>query len=131
MERFIELSRSNYFRVKSFKAFKAICDANGLTLLQSKSPSRRTEVGFVISDGKNAPGESFETFKKELSSVLQQGEVCVVRTVSFVEGTMDELNGWTVAIDSRGRELQVDLDHIYQMVETRWEQGDVAPTEEE
>ncbi len=127
--KFIELSRSNYFRVTSRSAFNAICVSYGLRPLAPQSGAKRGEVSFVISDGKSTKGESIHSFKKELAAILEDGEVCIVRTIGFVQDSIEELHGKTIAFNSSGEEIVIDLDDVYGQVEEEWD-ASASPVEE-
>ena len=89
---FFEKSRSNYFRVTNIGYFKTLCEKNGLEILYDETGSRPGEVGFIISDGKNWKGSSIHKFKKQLSKLLQAGEVFIVRTITYERESMKELH---------------------------------------
>ncbi len=127
--KFIELSRSNYFRVTERSAFEAICVSYGLRPLYPESGSKKGEVSFIISDGQKTKGESIHAFKKELSQILEEGEVCIVRTIGFVQDSIEELHGKTIAFNSFGEEIVIDLDDIYSQVESDWNSS-ASPVEE-
>ena len=74
-------------------------------------------------------GRSIHKFKKTLSELLEEEEICIVRTVAYERDSMNELHARTIAIDSQGRELIVDLDDLYAMVSKEW--GLEAGTPEE
>ena len=130
MGNFIEKSRSNYFRVTDVEEFKLLCKDNGLQPLTGETPNKRGEVGFILADGKGVPGRSIHEFKRELALLLDHGEVCVVRTLSYDEDNVEEIQGRTIAIRKDGRELIVDLDDIYHRINAKWHL-DTSPTEEE
>ena len=67
--------------------------------------------------------------KKTLSELLEEEEICIVRTIAYERDSMNELHARTIAIDSQGRELIVDLDDLYAMVRKEW--GLEAGTPEE
>ena len=60
---------------------------------------------------------------------MEEEEICIVRTVAYEQDSMNELHARTIAIDSQGRELTVDLDDLYAMVRKEW--GLEAGTPEE
>ncbi len=130
MGNFIEKSRSNYFRVTDVEEFALLCKDNGLQPLAGATPNKRGEVGFILADGKDVQGRSIHEFKRDLAALLDHGEVCVVRTLSFDEDNVQEIQGRTIAIRKDARELIVDLDDIYHLINTKWHL-DTSPTEEE
>ena len=129
MDEFVEKSRSNYFRVKSGSEFEKLCEKWGLEILHGESGIRAGKFGFIISDGYRQKGRSIHKFKKTLSELLEEEEICIVRTVAYERDSMNELHARTIAIDSQGRELIVDLDDLYAMVRKEW--GLEAGTPEE
>jgi hypothetical protein len=98
--------------------------------LTGETPNKRGEVGFILADGKGVQGRSIHEFKRELALLLDHGEVCVVRTLSYDEDNVEEIQGRTIAIRKDGRELIVDLDDIYHRINAKWHL-DTSPTEEE
>ena len=112
MDEFVEKSRSNYFRVKSGSEFEKLCEKWGLEILYGESGIRAGKFGFIISDGYRQKGRSIHKFKKTLSELLEEEEICIVRTVAYERDSMNELHARTIAIDSQGRELTVDLDDL-------------------
>ena len=129
MKEFIEKSRSNYFKVSSGARFEKLCEKWGLEILYGESGIRAGQFGFIISDGNKQKGRSIHKFKKELSELLEEGEICIVRTIAYERDTMDELHARTIAIDAQGRELIVDLDDLFAMIRSVW--GMDAGTPEE
>ena len=129
MQEFIEKSRSNYFRVTSGSGFEKMCEKWGLEILYGESGIRAGKFGFIISDGKKQKGRSIHKFKKELSALLETDEVCIVRTIAYDQDSMDELHARSIAIDSQGRELIVDLDDLYSMVQSIWGKETGTPEE--
>ncbi len=129
MINFIEKSRSNYFEVNDLEAFKELCKDNQLKIFYGTDGNRKGKVGFVISDRNDVRGTSIHSFKKELSSLLKAEEVCVVRTIAHQEGSIDDMHGRTIAINSDGKELVVDLDQLYTLVANKWGL-DVSPADE-
>ena len=54
----------------------------------------------------------------------------MVRSISYDEDNVEEIQGRTIAIRKDGRELLVDLDDIYHRINAKWHL-DTSPTEEE
>ncbi len=119
--KFIELSRSNFFFVKDVKLFERFCEVYNLIPLRGVTGTRKGKHGFIVSDGKKAHGDSIFSFKKELADKhLEKGEVCVIRTITFTEDSVDDIFGRVIAISSSGKEITIDLDDIYLRVEKEW-----------
>ena len=53
----------------------------------------------------------------------------MVRTIAYECESMDRLHSHTIAIDSQGRELIVDLDDIYVLIRSVWGM-EIGTTEE-
>ena len=117
------LSCKKRFRIRK------LCEKWGLEILYGESGIRAGKFGFIISDGYRQKGRSIHKFKKTLSELLEEEEICIVRTVAYERDSMNELHARTIAIDSQGRELTVDLDDLYAMVRKEW--GLEAGTPEE
>mgnify|MGYP001087797638 CR=1 FL=1 len=130
MGNFVEKSRSNYFRVTNVEEFQRLCKENGLQPLSGETPLKRGEVGFILADGKEVQGRSIHEFKHDLAALLDHGEICVVRTITYDEDSVDEIQGRTIAIRKGQQELLVDLNDIYHLINAKWHL-DTSPTEEE
>ncbi len=129
MRDFIEKSRSSYFKVKDPARFEQLCEKYGLEVLYGEKGIRSGKLGFIISDGGEIKGRSIHKFKKELAQILEDGEICMVRTIAYERETMEELHGRTIAIDPEGRELVVDLDDIYPLIRSVWGMESGTPEE--
>ena len=114
---------------KKWFRIRKLCEKWGLEILYGESGIRAGKFGFIISDGYRQKGRSIHKFKKTLSELLEEAEICIVRTVAYERDSMNELHARTIAIDSQGRELIVDLDDLYAMVRKEW--GLEAGTPEE
>ena len=115
MANFYAKGRSNYFKVADVAKFKALCEKYRL---ESWEEDKNERYAFTPSDegglqSDPSPDELFdmEIFVKELSSVLQDGEVAVYQEVGSEK--LRYLVGWAVAIHSDGRTVTVDLGDIF------------------
>ena len=121
---FIEKSRSNYFKVKHFDEFEALCKQWNLEILYGEHGLREGRLGFIISDENNYFGTSIHDFKDELVENLEKGEVCIVKTVSYNKKHLSEIYGRIIALDYKGREKTIILNDIYEVIEKEWNEID-------
>ena len=121
---FIEKSRSNYFKVKHFDEFEALCKQWNLDILYGEHGLREGRVGFIISDENYYFGTSIHDFKEELVENLEKGEVCLVKTISYNKKHLSEMYGRIIALDYKGREKTIILNDIYQLIEKEWNEID-------
>jgi hypothetical protein len=119
------IGRSNYFRVKSMDDYKLFCDRWNLELItDDENPDL---VGFLDQDSNfggfnlndvydEATGDCVTgNFTGELAALLQDGEVAVLMETGHEKHNY--VVGWALAVHSDGRELNVSIDDIYQIIE--------------
>jgi len=126
-------SRSNYFRVKDVEKFKKLCSLWGVDFIRDTEYTNGVEtespdlVGFTCESGlpsyrSEAISEDtghefdFDGFLQELSELLVEDEVAVM-----VEAGAEKLRyitGFAIAINSRGEQVSVSLESIYDLAKT-------------
>jgi hypothetical protein len=115
--------RSNYFEVKDPVAFEAFCSKWALELIRGGEEEGTIPLYGFLSNGDEGLPHSFYdaatedyvegAFMAELATHLVDGWVAVVREVGYEK--LRYLVGYTVAINSKGKSLLVDLDRIYHL----------------
>lgn len=114
-------TRSNYFKVKSPKAFGHFCTIFGLEQIQKEysggNNPKDTLYGFLGDDAIpngfcTADGDFVETdFIQRLAAQLQKGEVAIVMEVGSEKHRY--LVGWAIAVNSEGKNESIYLEQIY------------------
>lgn len=130
MADYIAQTRSNYFKVKDEQSFREFCLQYSLEVIEQKSEeeSNVTLFGFML-DGSIPTGLLVECewvdadFLKDLSDELAFGQVAVVMEVGTEK--MRYLNGYAVAVNHRGRIVEVSLNQIYLLAKKKFK---VEPT---
>jgi len=126
MADYIAQARSNYFKVKDAERFRKFCQEHGLELI-TEAPTKKkdpTLFGFMISESIPAgrtddKGEWIETdFIQELAKQLAPDAVAVVMEVGSEK--MRYLNGYTCAVNSTGKTVELNLNQIYQQAKRRF-----------
>ena len=126
MADYIAQARSNYFKVKNEEQFRKFCQEHGLELI-TQAPAKKkdpTLFGFMISESIPAgrtddKGEWIETdFIQELAKQLAPDAVAVVMEVGSEK--MRYLNGYTCAVNSTGKTVELNLNQIYQQAKRRF-----------
>ena len=127
-------SRTNYFKVKDREAFNTWVSTLGGDLYVFEGEAGRVGLGANTADG-SWPTSCFDDetndyvdidFVFELAEHLVENEVAIIM-VSGAE-KLRYITGYAVAIRSDGRELQINLDDIYELVNHKW---GVEPTRAE
>ncbi|MGB8218677.1 MAG: hypothetical protein WCE94_15370 [Candidatus Methanoperedens sp.] len=121
-------SRSNYFRVKDIEKFKVFCARWGVEFIaKSDKPELigflgRSEYGGLPSylteeaqDGEMRELDS-DDFYKELAEQLKDGEVAVL--VESGAQKLAYISGISIAVNSKGETLSVDINDIYEKAKT-------------
>jgi hypothetical protein len=132
MANFYGTGRSNYFKVKDLDKFKQLLsDADCQLLIQrGKSLDEITEedpVGFAArSEGGEPYLHDEETdeqidFFDVLPQHLQNGEVAVYLSVG--QEKIRYVEGWAIALNSKGEKEMVSLDDIYFKADELAEEG--------
>jgi hypothetical protein len=122
-------SRSNYFRVKDIGDFRELCSLWGVEFIQQTERIKGIEttspdlVGFTCNGGlpdhhsdvsEGTENEhSFDDFLQELSGLLKEDEVAVM--VETGAEKQCYVTGFAIAVNSRGEQVSVSLDSIYEL----------------
>ena len=130
MANFYAQGRSNYFRVSDSGRFEAFCDKYRLeywtretegTYIKSPEENPKKELHYAFTSRDEGglctdpePDEFFdiEKFVEELSSILAEGEVAIYQEVGNEK--LRYLSGWSLAIHSSGKAVEVGIQDIYQ-----------------
>ena len=130
--------RSNYFRVKDVAAFKkAIAYIAGVKVLEDRPAYGAQSPGpYVVllpddsSDSQDFPEIYLEEESDEPQDIdwhsifeehLQEDSIVVIMCCGHEK--LSCLYGTAVAYDHSGRNISLDLNHIYRMIEERWGAG--------
>jgi hypothetical protein len=117
-------SRSNYFRVKNLKKFKALCTRWGVEFIEKDDAPGfvgflgRSEYGGLPSNITEEAelGEVRELdsddFYKELAEHLKDGEVAVMMESGAQKHAY--ITGFAIAINSKGETVSISLNDIYE-----------------
>ena len=116
MATYMEMARSNYFRVKDKEAFTAFLDHfNSVDLIED----HEGRVGFLAHDGlpfdlivdEETGEDDHIDFVGELTSHLADGEVAVVQVIGWEK--MRYLNAYATAINNKQDQVNVDISDIF------------------
>jgi len=116
MATYMEMARSNYFKVKDKDAFKVFLDHfSSVDLIEDE----QGRVGFLAHDGlpldlivdEDTGEDDHIDFVGELSSHLADGEVAVVQVIGWEK--MRYLNAYATAINNKQEQVNVDISDIY------------------
>lgn len=120
MANYYATSRTNTFSVKEPQAFRAWADRLGVRIHQ-----RNEAGGFVLDPGEGTDSGAFPShdpetdeeidFAGQLSAHLAEGNVAVI--VEIGSEKLRYLHGHAVAVNSQGKQVHVDLGHIYALAE--------------
>lgn len=106
--------RSNYFKVKDKEKFKTFLQQLDLELIQDaevKQVGFMTQAGLPSSFYDEEKAEDVEiNFIDKLSKHLADDEVAIVMEVGYEK--MRYLNGYAVAVNSKGEKFEISLGHI-------------------
>ena len=117
--------RSNYFKVKDPEAFQALMNKRNLDWREKKSEDG-TSFYVFFDQGYGGGGmpfydddldENFD-FLQEVAEHLQKGEVCV--TMEAGAEKLRYVGGYANAVNSKGEQLHISLEDIYDLVEKTW-----------
>jgi hypothetical protein len=108
-------AKSNFFRVKDKEAFREFCGEWGI--LYRQGPTWRCKehqlCGFECPHGMPS-GDKSCPFPLSLSRYLASGTVAVVHQIQWNQGHYD---AWTLAVNSEGKQIFVDIDDIYERLQ--------------
>jgi hypothetical protein len=113
---YIAIARSNYFYVKDRAAFNEFCQDNNLEVIED---SETGQVGFLrdgsVPRAANVAGPDGlfreQGFYGALATHLKKGSVAIVMEVGSEK--FRYLNGYAVAVNSKGKTVEINLDEIY------------------
>ena len=121
MATYVPTARSNYFAVKDPAAFESFCSKWSLRLIRKDDrEGQPTLFGFLVDSDNGIPSTYWDPDKEddvesdfigELSSHLVDGWVAIVREIGYEK--MRYLVGFTVAVNSAGERIDLNLDRIY------------------
>lgn len=117
MANYYGIGRSNYVRVTDEERFKALCDERNLRVITDK----KGLIG-CMSDNEDGSFDGWEEdenedmvqmpdFMDEVAEILKPNEVFV--WMSTGNEKMRYLNGYALAINSKGKSVGVNLNDIY------------------
>lgn len=119
------VARTNYFPVNDPEAFKARMAAIGLEVITGDDLP--DTYGLLCSDGgwpNTIPGEDYSDDAEqidlvaEVASFLTPGSVAVFMESGFER--MRYVSGQSLAVNSEGEVLEINLNDIYSLVESKW-----------
>ena len=116
MATYMEMARSNYFKVKDKDAFRAFLDHFSTVDMIEDDQGR---VGFLAHDGlpidlivdEETGEDDHIDFVGELSGHLVDGEVAVIQVIGWEK--MRYLNAYATAINSKQNQVNVDISDIF------------------
>ena len=120
MADYIGMARSNYFRVKDPQAFKALCERFNLELITQQDQQHGLLHGWLNENGgipdfepdaDGGDGEEVD-FMGELAEQLEPGWVAVAQEIGYEK--MCYLNGYAVAVNSEGKQVEVAIQDVFQ-----------------
>ncbi|HTL66184.1 MAG TPA: hypothetical protein VL200_00850 [Lacunisphaera sp.] len=126
-------SRSNYFRVKNATAFRHWAESLGIEVHEKLGtagyfavfPARDDDTGAFPNT--NPTTEKEIDFAAELSAHLADGSIAVILEVGAEK--LRYLHGHAVAVDFRGKRVQVFLDDIYELAARTFPGREIIPAE--
>ena len=123
MSNYISTARSNYFKVKDLEEFKDFCDRFGGTVeLGSAGTNKEGKHCVIFHDG--IPSDVYDEqleeqvdldILQEIAKHLPVGEVAILMECGL-EGQRS-INGYAMAVNSKGEFRDVGIDSIYKMAE--------------
>ena len=120
MADYIGMARSNYFRVRDPEAFAAFCERFNLTVITQQDQQHGELHGWMNEDGgipdfdpdaDGGDGEEVD-FIGTLAEHLEPGWVAIAQEIGYEK--MRYLNGYAVAVNSEGKQVEVVLQDIFQ-----------------
>ena len=130
MGTWIGVARTNYFRVKDVDAFKKELEGfPGVRVVEHKENGEEThfalfgEEGYwpnwrYTSDDVEAGEEEEIYFPSVIAAHLPNDEVAVFQVAGFEKERY--VTGYAFAVNSKGEELYVSIDSIYEMARDKW-----------
>ncbi len=119
MSNYYETARTNYFRVKDEPAFRAWVAKWNLECVKKEEgfavfPPRYDDGGFNLYDEEQ---DDTLDIADEIAAHLADGSVAVVMGAGHEKSRY--VAGWSVAINSKGESVRVNLDDIYELAQAK------------
>lgn len=117
-------SRSNYFKVKDTEEFENFLDQFGGIEYHSEEDESYCIIAeegcwpSSIYNEETDEYEDYDDFFQDLSSHLLDDQVCIIVTSGHEK--MRYITGDAYAINSKGQELSININSIYDMVRKAW-----------
>ena len=118
------VSRSNYFKVKDTEEFENFLNQFGGIKFYSEEDETYcilAEEGYwpySIYNEETSEYDEYYDFFQDLSSHLLDDQVCIILTSGHER--MRYITGNSYAINSKGQELSININSIYDMVSKAW-----------
>lgn len=130
--------RSNYFKVKDIKKFKDFIEEfSDLSFVRQNECGLDGLVGFLVEcesgtlpvyrGDEDTREEEEIDFVSLLAEHLQEGQVAIIQQIGSEK--LRYLSGTSIAVNSKGEALSVDLNDIYELVNSKWRIKDVETCE--